>query len=319
MKIERIITMASPAVRLEFLVMERSLRATGCDLPLHVIPYTDEPFDLPPNASWLVDEELFAGIARHRSARPCRKFLALTQTNAAFFDADILHLRDFRTELEGLGPDTFVVADTEWNKARWTFSAATRRIYQRKSSVWLLDNFNSGFFAFGNPILARAQILAFIADPEWGRSTREESVTAGEQAGINWLIHRSGRPVVNLCLPPRRMESTMAVDYTELLEATLAEEYHEDYQSLLAGANRPFFLHFAGGMHFTKSRIAELFLKALTAEERGPFLEERERRWIKAAQQGRWPLWIKILNRMVSRLDSRFSIQWRPREQHLKL
>jgi hypothetical protein len=319
MKIDKIITMASPAVRLEFLVMERTLRATGCDLPLWVIPYKDEPFDLPPNASWLVDEELFATIARLRSARPCRKFLALTQSNAAFFDADIVHLRDLRSELDPLPGGVFAVADTEWNKARWTFSAATRREYQRKSSLWLLDNFNSGFFAFEEPILTQERILEFIADPQWGRSTREESVTAGEQAGINFLIHTSERPVLNLCLPPRRMESTMAVDYTESLEATLAEEYREDYQDLVSGPNGPFFLHFAGGMHFTKSRIAEIFGKALTERERGVWLEQRERRWALAETAGHWPLWIRGLSRLVGCLDSRFQIQWRPCEQHLKL
>ncbi|MEQ1841589.1 MAG: hypothetical protein ABL994_14370 [Verrucomicrobiales bacterium] len=258
--------MASPAVRLDFLVMERTLRATGCDLPLYVIPYTDEPFDLPENAQWLVDEKLFAHLALHQSARPCRKFLALTQSNAAFFDADIIHLRDPRKELDCMPTDDFVVADTEWNKARWTFSGATRRVYQRKSSLWLLDNFNTGFFAFEKPVLTRDQIFDFIADPEWGRCTRKECVIAGEQPGLNWLVHLSGRTVVNLCLPPRRMESTMAVDYTEFPGVTLAVESSQDSSALLLGADGPMFLHFAGGVHHTKSQISEIFVKALSPD-----------------------------------------------------
>ena len=32
--------------------MERSLRAVGCDLPLLVIPYDEDLFELPPNAEW---------------------------------------------------------------------------------------------------------------------------------------------------------------------------------------------------------------------------------------------------------------------------
>jgi hypothetical protein len=38
MKIDKIISMANQKVRLRFLAMERSLRATGCQLPLWVIP-----------------------------------------------------------------------------------------------------------------------------------------------------------------------------------------------------------------------------------------------------------------------------------------
>jgi hypothetical protein len=47
MKIEKIITLANNKVRLRFLAMERSLRATGCQLPLLVIPYDDKLFELP--------------------------------------------------------------------------------------------------------------------------------------------------------------------------------------------------------------------------------------------------------------------------------
>jgi len=47
MEIDRIITMASQSVRIQFLAFERSLCAVGCDLPLLVIPYEqDDGFDL---------------------------------------------------------------------------------------------------------------------------------------------------------------------------------------------------------------------------------------------------------------------------------
>ena len=285
--------------------MERTLRATGCDLPLYVIPYRDESFELPENAQWLRDEELFAHISKHQSARPCRKFLALMQADAAFFDADIIHFRDPRTELGSLDANVFAVADTEWNKARWTFSEATRRVYQRKSSLWLLDNFNTGFFAFEEPVVTRKQIFDFIGDPVWGRCAREESVTRGEQAALNWLVHLSGRTVVNLCLPPRRMESTMAVDYTEFDDVPWADA--------------PMFLHFAGGVHHTQARIAEIFVKALTPEERSGFLQERELRWTKEVKESRWPLWVRVLNRIVGFVDTRFHIRWRPVELKVKL
>lgn len=50
MKLESIITLASTEVRLRFIAMERSLRATGCDLPLRVIPYNANASKLPLNA-----------------------------------------------------------------------------------------------------------------------------------------------------------------------------------------------------------------------------------------------------------------------------
>jgi hypothetical protein len=50
LNIDRIITMASRGVRIPFLAFERSLRAVGCDLPLLVIPYGNDLFDLPPMA-----------------------------------------------------------------------------------------------------------------------------------------------------------------------------------------------------------------------------------------------------------------------------
>ncbi|MCC5657844.1 hypothetical protein LC608_12750 [Nostoc sp. XA010] len=52
MKIDKIISLANSKVRLMFLAMERSLRTTGCDLPILVIPYDDHLFKLPEGSSW---------------------------------------------------------------------------------------------------------------------------------------------------------------------------------------------------------------------------------------------------------------------------
>ena len=64
MKLECIVTMASAAVRLRFLAMERSLRAVGCTLPLRVIPYNDERFELPAGATWWEMPEITTWLAR---------------------------------------------------------------------------------------------------------------------------------------------------------------------------------------------------------------------------------------------------------------
>ena len=47
---------------------------------------------------------------------------ALLQNNCAYFDTDIILLREPRKWLETAPSDVFVVADTEWAKNRWTFS-----------------------------------------------------------------------------------------------------------------------------------------------------------------------------------------------------
>ena len=52
MKIDKIISMANQNVKLRFLAMERSLRATGCKLPLLVIPYDNNLFELPAGSTW---------------------------------------------------------------------------------------------------------------------------------------------------------------------------------------------------------------------------------------------------------------------------
>ena len=96
----------------------------------------------------------------------------------------------------------------------------------------------------------------------------------------------------------------MAVDYTEFDDASWEEG--------------PMFLHFAGGVHHTQSRVSEIYVNALTPDERSGFLQERERRWVKGAKASRWPVWIRVLNRMVGFADSRFHIQWRPVELQVK-
>jgi hypothetical protein len=62
MDIDRIITMASQGVRIQFLAFKRSLRAVGCDLPLLLIPYDQEDgFDIPRNAEWWQKRNLRPG------------------------------------------------------------------------------------------------------------------------------------------------------------------------------------------------------------------------------------------------------------------
>ncbi len=67
MKIDKIISMANEKVRLRFLAMERSLRAVGCQLPLLVIPYDDNLFELPEGSTWWEIPEITSWLKAQKS------------------------------------------------------------------------------------------------------------------------------------------------------------------------------------------------------------------------------------------------------------
>lgn len=299
MKIERIISLANVKVRLQFLAMERSLRATGCDLPLSVIPFDETRFPLPDNAQWLEDDALFALVKETGAVPVSRKYLALTLPNCAFFDSDIIHRRDPSEWLAPLPNDVFVVADTEWNKGRWTFTAETRELYRSKSTLWLLDNFNSGFFAHANPKATTEHVRALLSEPQNWKLIHGKDPTAGEQPGANFLIHKNGVEVHNLCLPPYRMESTMACDYPE------------DFEPIIRKPNGPAFIHYAGHGRNLAVPIARLIFDHLTKAEAAEMTGEFERRRENARNHGRWPIWARLARRIVPWIDCRFEFGWR--------
>lgn len=298
MELKRIISLANTKVRLQFLAMERSLRATGCDLPLLVIPYDDTRFPLPVNAQWIADDELFALVAETGAVKLCRKYLALTLDHSAYFDADIIHLRDPGTWLVPLPDHGFVVADTEWNKARWTFTAETRALYGSTTTLWLLDNFNSGFFAYAKPAATMEQIRNFLIDPRNRNLTQGTVPSGGEQEGGNFLIHQSGMEVINLCLPPARMESTMACDYPK------------DFEPILHRSNAPAFIHYAGSGRNLDAPIARLIFEHLTSTEAAEMKQQFDERKKRAQREGDWPMWVRAAKRIIPRIDRRFCIQW---------
>jgi hypothetical protein len=298
MELKRIVSLANAKVRLQFLAMERSLRATGCDLPLLVIPYDDTRFPLPENAQWIENEELFALIAETAALKMCRKYLAFTLDHSAYFDSDIIHIRDPRDWLEPLPDNLFVIADTEWSKARWTFTAETRVRYESKTTLWLLDNFNAGFFAHAKPAATIALIRKFLTDPLNRNLARGKVPSGGEQESSNFLVHLGGLEVVNLCLPPFRMESTMACDYPE------------DFEPILRRANPPAFVHYAGSGRNLDAPVARLIFDHLTASEASEMKAEFDKRMRQEKKNGRWPLWARMAKRILPLVDPRFCIQW---------
>jgi len=298
MEIEKIITTANRKVKLQFTVMERSLRATGCDLPLKVIPFGDDLFDLPANAEWIVDEAIFAMLKENGALMLCRKYLALMQASCAYFDTDLVHLSNPQEFLAPLPETAFVVADTEWNKARWTFTPETRAMYLRKTTLWLLTNFNSGFFAYKSPLVGVEEIKELLSSPVLGKMGRGLSPSYSDQEGMNYLAHIGGANVTNLCLPPFFMESTMARDYSG-----------EVYRTMEA-SRRPPFLHFAGKAWDLSTDLAGIFLDFLTVEEAREFHTAQQERLLLEKRRARWPLWARIANRVLAKIQSPVSLQW---------
>ena len=297
-RVDKIITLANKRTELQVQVFARSLRKVGCELPVWVIPYGERDLELPPGCYWIEDSKLLRFL-RQNSVHPLySKYFALSQSNCAYFDTDIILLREPRKWLEDAPSDSFAVADTEWAKNRWTYSADSLRFLAALSSCWPLFTFNSGFFAFENPLYEEDELIDVIQSPEYRSTCLERTASPIDQPAINWLVLRKQRKIFNFNLPEQHMESTMAVDYG----ASPAE-------TVTSGPAAPAFLHFAGPMFQENLPIVKLFTSFLTAPERKRWeaqVNERRKasRWLE-----KWPFTIRLLNRLIRILDGRFHVQ----------
>jgi hypothetical protein len=291
MNVQKVITLASRKVKTPFLVFERSLRQAGCDLPLLVIPYGDDLFELPSNAEWW-DRPGFVSWLHQQKAHPMMaKYRCLTEANYAYFDTDICVLDDFRPIL---APHTnFVVADTEWSKPEGATPPEAIAILSQKSSLWMLSLFNAGHFACDHALYSEAELQS--VSEKYRKPCLE--FPYHDQPGMNVLVSVSNVEFTNLCLPPYRMESTMAVDY------------RGDWEGVWSKGHRPYFMHYAGGALVPDSPISRLYSEFMSKAERAEWaaMEEKKRKgslWLQ-----KWPLLVRILNQMVRIVDKRFCVQ----------
>lgn len=209
MRLERIITMASEKVKTSFVAMERSLRRTGCDLPLEVIPYNDERFALPENAAWSDEPAFFEWIDRVGNRPVMRKYLALTRSNFLFVDSDVIFLKDPAEALAGY--QNFVTSCLHWSNPGHTLTKESHEILRAKTSLWPRLIFNTGQFASEKQLYDLESLIQRGEDPAY-RSTVLDN-PFHEQPGIVLLVNLSGCPITNMTLPPWNMESTWAGDY----------------------------------------------------------------------------------------------------------
>ena len=300
MRIEKIILLADKGAELQLRVFVRSLRKVGCRLPVLVIP-CGEKFELPPDCSWLGDSKLL-GFLKSSSAHPLYcKYAALLQSNCAYFDTDIILLREPREWLESAPPDAFVVADTEWAKNQWTYSDESLQFLSSLSSCWPLFTFNSGFFAFENALYEEDELINIIQSPEYRATCLERKVSPIDQPAFNWLVLRKQRKIFNFNLPEQYMESTMIVDYGRSRP-----------EAVLSRPSAPAFLHFAGPRFHEDLPLNELFTTFLTPSEAESWKAEMDRKRKMSRWKEKWPLRVRLLNRLIRILDDRFYVQPKP-------
>lgn len=251
MKLERIITLANGNVKLRFAAMERSLRATGCALPLAVIAYDEQRFELPPNAAWWELPGVLSWLAAEKTHPAMRKYQCLLAANYQYVDSDVIFLRNPE---EVLAPYAdFVTSCCHWRDGGHTTTEESQRVLAAKSTTWRKSTFNSGQFACDR---------ALYTLDELKRTAAKFAATClrlpyHEQPGMNLLVHEAGVPITNLTLPPQGMESTWAGDY-----AGGYEEFWSDAR------RKPYLIHWAGTPKDAPRAIDKLFLDFLTAAEK---------------------------------------------------
>lgn len=252
MQLESIVTLGNRAVRLRLLALVRSLRATGCDLPVRVIPYNDDLCDLPDGCSWWRDEPVLAWLADSRAHPMMRKYQCLLDGGYQFVDADVIFLRHPAEALAGTSG--FVVCCGHWRDPSHTTTDASRELFQAASTNWPALTFNAGQFACDRPLFASLDELRAAAAAHPETCLRHPS---HDQPGLNLLRLLSGVPLTNLTLPPQALESSWAGDYRQRRSLPLRE-----------GPQAPYLLHWAGPEPTHDSPVYELFLSFLTSAER---------------------------------------------------
>jgi len=253
MKLEKIITLANEPVRLRFLAMERSLRATGCDLPLWVIPYDERRFELPPNAKWWATD-VREWLKQERVHPMMYKYQCLTVANYQYADSDIVFLKDPAKVLAS--EQDFVASCCHWNNTDEAIHPESLSFLKAKSTCWQRNVFNAGQFACDRALYTEEELKRTCLDPRYvGPCLR---FPYNDQPGLVLLVNLNGVTIRNLTLPPTYMESTWAEDYDEVGNY---EDYWRDE------AHKPYLIHWAGCDMWIPRAIDRLFTQYLTAEE----------------------------------------------------
>lgn len=272
MKLERIISMANQKVRLRFLAMERSLRATGCQLPLWVIPYDDDLFDLPKGSIWWDMPEIRQWLKSEKAHPVMGKYQCLTVKNYQFVDSDVCFLRNPQEVLDPLSG--FITSCGHWHNPNQTYTNESLRFMLTKTTVWQGKIFNTGQFACDQKIYDTDSLIRTAMQPEFLDTCVK--FRFHEQPGLNMLVFASGVKITNLTIPPLHMESTWAGDYLDEYE-----HYWTDLES------KPYLIHWAGTRMDIPRPINQIFYNYLTASEKAEWDEQVKADSVKRDKQNR--------------------------------
>lgn len=266
MELQKIITLANAQHRLRFVLMERSLRAVGCDVPIWVIPFDDDLFDLPPNSHYWSMPDICDWIRQSGISNRKRKYQCLTTDNYQYVDTDVFFLRNPQEVLE---PHRGLVACCN----EWTWSnqvpncAVTHQSYEimrRRTTMWHQYLFCAGQFACDEPLYSPTELIEEASWPEHRATCMEPP--HGDQPGINLLAFLSGVDITNLTLPPYRMESSWIGDYPD----RTWRYWRRD------PARQPYLIHYYGFAHLMHldRPIMQTFRELLTKQEQEQFVAQ---------------------------------------------
>jgi hypothetical protein len=272
MKIDKIISMANQNVKLRFLAMERSLRDTGCDLPLLVIPYDDNLFDLPKGSTWWEIPEIIHWLDREKSHPVMRKYQCLTINNYQFVDSDVCFLRNPQDVLEPFSG--FITSCGHWHNPEQTYTEESLHLMLTKTTAWQSKVFNTGQFACNQEIYNTQSLITTAMQPEFVDTCVK--FPHHEQPGLNMLVFSSGVKITNLTLPPVYMESTWAGDYPDKYE-----HYWTDSD------RKPYLIHWAGTRMDIPRPMNQIFYNYLTASEKAEWDEQVKTASLKRNKQNR--------------------------------
>ena len=253
MELKRIICLANKSTKIQFLAMERSLRAVGCQLPIWVIPYDDNLFELPEGSIWWEIPAITSWLSHEQAHPMMRKYQCLTIEDYQSVDSDVCFVRDpvaVLREVEG-----FVTSCGHWHNPSETLTKESTALLKAKSTVWQQTVFNAGQFACDRALYTIEELKKIAMSPAFIDTCVR--FKWHDQPGLNMLVHASDIAVVNLTLPPVRMESTWAGDYPG--EYTPYWTHPE---------RKPYLIHWAGGQLMNSKPVNEIFYQYLTSQER---------------------------------------------------
>jgi lipopolysaccharide biosynthesis glycosyltransferase len=246
-------------VRLRLLALERSLRATGCDLPLLVIPFDERRFDLPANATWWTTG-MRDWLVKERTHAMMFKYQCLNTSHYQYVDSDVIFLRNPEKVLAA--EEGFITSCSHWHNFQETVTAETVPMLKALTTCWQRNVFNAGQFACDRVLYSEEDLKRACLDP------RQEKICLRfplrDQPALNLLVNQSGVSIYNLTLPPTLMESTWAGDYVE----SGYEDYWRDEK------RKPYLIHWAGCDVWEPRAVDQVFTQYLTAAERKEWNEE---------------------------------------------